>query len=155
MLISQRMAGFIWLCLGLGVCFMSYDLNLGKASSPGSGFFPFLTGCLLIFLSLMYLIKLFFFPEMRKEGERFRERPRWNRQVLAVASLVAYVLLLSVLGYLVTTFLFIVFLIRLIEPLRWSTTLVVAAATVAITYFIFDYWLMCQFPKGLLYGSFV
>jgi putative tricarboxylic transport membrane protein len=155
MLISQRILGFIWLFLGLVICFMSNNLNLGNASSPGSGFFPFLTGCLLILLSLIYLVKSFFFPEIRKEGEKFWDRIKWNKQVLVIASLIAYVLLLQVLGYLVTTFLFIVFLIRLIEPLRWRTTLIVAAATVVMTYLIFDYWLMCQFPKGILYGSFV
>jgi putative tricarboxylic transport membrane protein len=155
MLVSQRILGFIWLFLGLVICFMSYSLNLGKASSPGSGFFPFLTGCLLILLSLTFLIKSFFFSETHKEEDKFWERIKWNKQVLVVASLVAYVLLLQVLGYLVMTFILIVFLIRLIEPLRWATTLIVAAATVVITYLIFDYWLMCQFPKGILYGSFI
>jgi putative tricarboxylic transport membrane protein len=155
MLITQRIFGVLWLSLGIVICSLSYDLSLGSASSPGSGFFPFLTGCLLILLSLIYLTKSFLFPESQKETKKFWEGIRWNKQVLVVASLFVYVLLLPILGYLVMTFLFIAFLIRLIEPLRWRTALIVSAATVAITYFVFEYWLLCQFPTGLLYESFL
>ena len=155
MRVYQRIFGAIWLFLGLVICLMSYKLNLGSASSPGSGFFPFLTGCLLILLSLIYLIKNFFFPEIPQKVSTFWEGIAWKKQVSVVASLIAYVLLLPVLGYPVITFLFIFFLIRLIEPVRWTTAFVLSAATVGITYLIFVYWLLCQFPKGIFYGRFV
>ena len=155
MRVYQRIFGVVWLFLGLAICFMSYKLNLGSASSPGSGFFPFLNGCLLIFLSLIYLIKDFFFTDIPQKVSTFWERIAWKKQVSVVASLIAYVLLLPVFGYSVVTFLFIFFLIRLIEPVRWITAFLISAATVGITYLIFVYWLLCQFPKGIFYGRFV
>jgi putative tricarboxylic transport membrane protein len=155
MALYDKIIGFVWLFLGILICLMSNRIKLGEPSSPGSGFIPFLNGCLLIFLSLIDLIRIFFASKDSREKKGFWDGVMWDKPAFAVASLIAYILLLPILGYLITTFLFLVFLIKLIEPLRWRTVFIISAATVAGSYLVFSYWLMCQFPRGILpYGSF-
>ena len=149
MILYDRILGFIWLFLGLAFCLLSYRIDLGEVGSPGPGFVPFLSGCLLILLSAIYLIKSLFFPTDSQRNGRFWEGIRWDKSVLVVASLFAYILFLPILGYLIVTFLFLVFLGKLIELKKWWTILVVSSLSTGISFLIFNVWLKCQFPKGL------
>ena len=103
MILYDRILGFIWLFLGLALCLLSYRIDLGEVGSPGPGFVPFLSGCLLILLSSIYLIKSLFFSTDSQMKRRFWEGIRWDKSLLVVASLIAYILFLPVLGYLIVT----------------------------------------------------
>ena len=72
----------------------------------------------------------------------------WNKSGLVVAASIAYILLLPILGFLIATFLFLLFLGNLIELRRWKTVLIVSALSAGISYLVFGVWLLCQFPKG-------
>jgi len=135
--------------MGFAICLMSYRIELGEVGSPGPGFVPFLSGCLLIFLSSIYLIKILFFPLDSQWKKNFWEGIRWDRAALVVAASIAYILLLPILGYVIVTFLFLAFLGKLMELRKWKTILIVSALSAGISFFIFCVWLKCQFPKGL------
>lgn len=147
----EKIFGFIWLSLGMGTCWMAYRIGLGEASSPGPGFIPFLTGSLLIFLSSISLIKSFVVPSNSGPAKIFGEGVRWDKLVLVVAALFAYIFLLPVLGYFVVTFLFLILLGKIIEPRGWKVILIISILSVVISYLVFGYWLKVQFPKGLFY----
>jgi hypothetical protein len=153
MALYDKILGIIWLFLGFALCYMSYRIGLGEAGSPGSGLIPFLTGCLLIFLSTVYLIKIFFLPPSSEWKKGFWEGIRWDKLVWVVAALIAYLFLLPILGYFGVTFIFLVFLGKLLEPQRWMAILIISTLSVAISYAIFGYWLNCQFPIGYLLSS--
>jgi putative tricarboxylic transport membrane protein len=129
---------------------MSYLIGLGEASSPGSGFIPFLTGCLLILLSTINLINIFFIRQNSIREKGFWEGIKWDKMVLVVMALFAYLLLLPILGYLVVTFFFLVFLQKLLEPQKWRAILIISTLSVAISYVVFGHWLKVQFPIGYL-----
>ncbi len=155
MALYEKILSFIWLILGFGLCWLSYRVGLGEASSPGSGFIPFLTGCWLVFLASIHLIKTLFFLPGPNWRRAFWEGVRWDKLVLVVAALFAYVSLLSVMGYFVVTFLFLFFLGRILEPQRWRTLLIVSSLSVALSYLVFGYWLKCQFPIGYFLEAFI
>ncbi len=150
MALYDKILGIIWLFLGVTLCLMSYRIGLGEAGSPGSGFIPFLTGCLLVFLSTVNLVKSFLMLPNSEWKKDFWEGIRWSKLVWVVAALLAYLFLLPMLGYFVVTFLFLVFLGKLLEPQRWMVILTISTLSVAISYAIFCYWLKCQFPVGYL-----
>ena len=150
MALCDKILGIIWVFLGVAFCLMSYRIGLGEAGSPGSGFIPFLTGCLLLFLSTIHLIKSFFFAPSSEWKKGFWEEIRWDKLVWVVAALFAYLLFLPILGYFGVTFLFLVFLAKLLEPRKWRAILIISALSVAISYVVFGYWLKCQFPMGYL-----
>jgi putative tricarboxylic transport membrane protein len=149
MVLYDRILGFIWLLLGLAICFMSHRIDLGEVSSPGPGFIPFLTGCLLILLSSIYLLKSRLFPADSHWKKNFWEGIRWDKSLCVAGALLAYIFLLPVLGYLVLTFLFMAFLGKIIQPQKWSTILIISAVSAVTSYLVFGLWLHCQFPKGL------
>jgi putative tricarboxylic transport membrane protein len=153
MALYEKVLSFIWLFLGVALCWMSYRVGLGDVGSPGSGFIPFLTGCLLVFLASLHLIHTFFFLTNPHRRKGFWEGVRWDKLVLVVAALLAYIFLLPVMGYFIVTFLFLVFLGKILEPQSWRTLLIISTLSVALSYLVFGYWLKCQFPMGYLLDS--
>lgn len=107
---------------------------------------PFGTGLLLLLFSL---------PALFKEGrEEKREEgpwvgPYWKRVITTIISLAVYALILTRLGYLLSTLLLMVFLFWTPEYKKWTVILIKAMLSVGITYFVFDRWLDCQLPKGI------
>jgi hypothetical protein len=54
------------------------------------------------------------------------------------------------LGFIVSTFLLLLFLFKGLEPQKWRVALVLAAATTAVCYVVFGVFLELQFPPGIL-----
>jgi hypothetical protein len=150
MLLYDKIIGIIWIFLGLAICWMSYLLGIGEPSSPGSGFIPFLTGCFLTLLSTINLVNIFFISQNLIKKKRFWEGIKWEKILLVVMALFAYLFLLQILGYLVVTFCFLVFLQKLLEPQKWRGVLIISALSVVISYVVFGHWLKVQFPNGYL-----
>ncbi len=148
MALYDRILGFVWLFIGFGLCAMSYHIGLGQPGTPGSGFIPFLTGCLLLLLSLVNLFKIFLSPKNSEQKRGFWEDERWGKQVSVVGALFGYILLLPIFGYIIVTCLFLISLGRLIQPQRWRTLLFISALSGVISYLVFGVWLQCQFPRG-------
>lgn len=74
-----------------------------------------------------------------------------NKRAFSVlVSLVVYSALFERLGFLFSTFLFLVLLFRGISSQKWATSLIAAAGVSLLSYLIFDTWLMAQLPKGFL-----
>jgi hypothetical protein len=76
--------------------------------------------------------------------------------VLAFAIFAAYVAALAPLGYRAATVLFVAVLQAALEPprtaRRWAVVLVVAVATTAVTYYVFEGYLSVLLPRGRLTG---
>ena len=122
-------------------------LPLGTASNPGPGFLPWWAAVTLGVLALLRL------------GQAWMARPAPDaggpeRRVVAVAglvvALVAYVALLELLGYPLSTFLLVLFVLRLVEPRRWPVALGVAAAAAVGSFVVFAVWLGVPLPPGPL-----
>jgi hypothetical protein len=58
--------------------------------------------------------------------------------------------LLEWLGFLFTTFLFVWFLLKIVERRGWGFSVGVAALVAGASYAVFDLWLKAQLPAGLL-----
>ena len=147
---NDLISSLFW--LGVGVIFCVGAIRLGLYNGmPGAGLFPFMAGIILICLSIMFLI---FTITKGKEGEIVREKffPEKDslRKVLSsVFALFAYQMALEPLGYLLTTFLFMIFLLIFIEPQRWMISITIAFLTTGSSYTIFVFLLNVRLPKGI------
>ncbi|MBE0555855.1 MAG: tripartite tricarboxylate transporter TctB family protein [Proteobacteria bacterium] len=65
-----------------------------------------------------------------------------------MAALLAYALLMKPLGFLLCTVLFIGFLLRAVEPQRWSVVIVGAVGAALGAFAVFNLWLKTQLPQG-------
>ena len=141
--------GIFFFCLSVWVCFESIRFDLGRLSAPGPGLLPFCSGFLLGSFSLYLTVEALLKRSLTRGKDKFGQT-RWKQWFLTVASIVGYALLLELLGFVLCTLLFMVILLALVEPQRWTVVLLVSSITTAIAYFIFQFTLKSQLPRGVL-----
>jgi len=147
----DRIFSFIWIALGVFQCAESCSLGLGSFMEPGTGFMPFVMGVVTIGLAIALFLESYF--EMRKNPARkisLWSDVYWKRVVYITVIMLAYAILLPKLGYLLDTFLMMVFLLKSGAPIKWPTAIVVGALTAGFSYVLFGIWLSVSFPGGLL-----
>jgi hypothetical protein len=104
-----------------------------------------------IFGILSFLLFLQSFRKLhQKEEEAFWPNPqRGVKMTYVIISLILYAIGMSYLGFFFSTLLLLVFLLKGIDPQRWSLVLVVSILGTIIFYAIFKYWLDVPFPAGI------
>ncbi len=140
--------------IGLGAVFVigAWQQGLIRKGIPGPGFLPFICGIILIGLSLMVLVPALRTGPGEKRGagkKFFLEKGSLRRLSYAMAFLVGYGIFLPIAGFILTTFVFMLFMFRLMEPQKWSRVFLLAASTAALAYFLFAS-LEVQLPQGIL-----
>jgi len=137
------------LALALAALLEAGKLPFGTLSSPQPGFFPLILAIFLAFFSVLLLAQEI--PQTDGEtGALLGGVALWKRIGLAVGALVAFGLLFETLGYLLSTFLFMVFLMRAVERQKWWLVVVVAFCTSLVTYLLFGLLLNTSLPAGIL-----
>ena len=144
------LSSIVW--MAFGGLFVVESLRLGqmKDGVPGPGFLSLLAGIGLILLSFSVLISALSTREKTVSGGLFPEQGSLKRLLLALLAMFAYGLVMNVLGYLITTFIFMFFMSRLIEPKRWWRSFIMALLTAVLSYIMFVVLLGVQLPRGLL-----
>jgi putative tricarboxylic transport membrane protein len=151
-----RADGLVWVILGIALCIGSIKLKLGNFQTPGPGFLPFLSGASLgIFGLILTFSTTFVRFRNGKEAKNEKSLVNWDwkkfiNPLLAMLILLVYILLLDPLGFLLTTFVFLLLLFKLSEPKKWLRPLILSVTTAILSYLVFSVWLQCQFPRGLI-----
>ncbi len=150
----QRFLTLFWVALGIFVSVYSYRLGIGKLLEPGPGLMPLILGVAISLLALFKLVKTLSRAGGDEKTAAPSEAETSGRPILGmlftvVASLLAYALLLEPLGYLITTFLVMAFLLRAAGYKRWRRIMPYAAVIAVVSYFGFTY-LGTRFPGGIL-----
>ena len=141
-------ANLVWLVFAGAVCAESLRLKVGNFHAPGPAFLPFFAGALLGILSLISLAQTW----REKEAE---EAGPWVgipfvKLGLLLGVLFVYTALLDVLGFILGTFLLLLFLFRVVEPVGWKTVVLVTLLTMGGTYLLFGILIESSLPKGFL-----
>lgn len=138
------MAAAMALMFGATALYESSKLPFGTVHNPGQGFFPWWTSAAVVLLALVLL-----FQVLTSRSPIAQEVPgRIANVVLLLVVLVAYIFLLDPLGYPLSTFLLVLFMLRGIDPQRWTVALGVAAMTAIGSYVVFAIWLSVPLPRG-------
>ncbi len=120
-----------------------------EGHSPGPGFVPLIVGILTLALS----VALVFQSIMMNTGNAnvpFMKKREGLRDILIITvSLFAYAGCIYLLGYSITTFLFIFTLLKIVGKYKYQFSLTVSAITTIVLYAIFQYWLDLVFPAGI------
>lgn len=139
----DRYASIVFLLIG--VLFMVESRKIAASSygsNVGPDIFPIGLGLLLILLS----IKLFIETTKMKNEEAKGEKPDYKRFLIIFAAAVLYVVLLEPLGYVITTFLFLVVGFQVLEKGGWLKTILIAAGFSFAVYYVFVHVLQGSLP---------
>jgi putative tricarboxylic transport membrane protein len=148
----DQFSSLFWFLVGMAVTVWSYRLGLGTLTNPGPGFLPF--WCALILSGLSCLV--FFHRRFATtEGETRKLRHLWQgvgwvKGIYVVLALLAYTLLFTTLGYLLSTIALLLFLFKTIEPQKWTVAVGGAILASLVSFVVFALWLDVQLPRGVL-----
>jgi putative tricarboxylic transport membrane protein len=151
---SETIISLFLITVGFLFCLFSFRLGMGKINDPGPGLIPFVSGFILIILSLATIL---FEGKSRKKTESETTTPKGFgvesiRPASVLISLLIYALVLETLGFILSTFLLLTFLFKMSEKRTWKASLLVSIITTISTYILFCYLLDVELPLGL-FGS--
>jgi len=134
------------LAFGAAAAYESSQLPFGTVHGPGPGFFPWWTSIVIAALASIFLAQAL--------TSRAKVEPeaggRISKVLALLAALALYTYLLETLGYPLCTFLLVLFMLRGIEPQRWTLALGMAAFIALVSHVVFAVWLGVPLPRGPL-----
>jgi putative tricarboxylic transport membrane protein len=143
---TNIIVAFFWIAVGILVCYGATRLGLGAVTEPESGFIFFWLGLILAMLSLADLA-----ASLRASEGVVQETKElnWVKLALVLLFLLLYAFLLERLGFVLTTFLLLSFLLGWIERASWTRSLGVAVVAALGSFAVFELWLKIRLPKGI------
>jgi putative tricarboxylic transport membrane protein len=137
---------FILAVLGIIIVFTSLKYGFGTFRTPGPGLFPFFIGLSVLIFSLSLLI-----PEWRTQiRSASLNREDLRTFLLMVFAFCMWILVMPVFGYVVVTVLVTFGICKIMKLEGWWKPLSVSLGTALFIYFLFDYCLYIDLPKGIL-----
>ena len=137
------------LLFGAVTAALSLQIRVGTLRAPGSGFFPFYVGLLLILLSVIHLAQLW-----RRRGDRARDEagasPKTSvkRVLLFLGATLLSTGLLTVLGYSLAAFVLMALLLYILGVRRWVHVVAIALCAAGMSYALFVLWLQIPLPTA-------
>jgi putative tricarboxylic transport membrane protein len=133
---------------GVAIAIGALWYDFGSFDTPGAGFLPFFAG-----LAIAGFSAITFIQTLKNGWLSLREmwgETRWQRAAIATGCLLLYSSFLNDIGFLIATFLLMVYLFRMLEAPGWKATLFSALLTTLGFYLVFQTWLEAQLPRGWL-----
>jgi len=148
---DDQWSGIFLLLLSLYIIRGSLRFTYGTIHNPGPGFMPLWLGLILGAMSIGLILR----ASGARSGSRqireiLEEKIRWGKVLSVLLALIFYGLLLGSLGFFVSTFLFLAFLLWFIDPQPLKAVIGWGLAGSLGAYLIFEVWLKLRLPKGFL-----
>jgi hypothetical protein len=149
---EETIVGAIIFLFGGITALLSLRMPIGTFRMAGTGMFPLCLGILLMILSSLFLLNLFYQKKkMMEKKESIAEIPGSAKQMIFFfGTMVLATLFLNRLGYPLTSFLLMVALLRILGIKRWAFNIFLSFITSVGSYFLFVQWLNIPLPKGWL-----
>jgi putative tricarboxylic transport membrane protein len=137
--------GIVILLLSLFLIIESLQYAYTGAIGPGPGFFPIWLSGMLLVLSIVYI-----FSSMKNKNKDEPEKVLPDAQALKkilqiIGSLILYVLFLPLVGFILTSTLFLFFFFW--RQLKWYTSIAVSIFVSCLLYWIFNFLLNVPLSK--------
>ena len=142
-------SGLFWLAISILVAVMAIDLGLGTFSSPGSGFVFFWSSLGLGALSVILILKSILGKGEANPFVDLWKGLKWGNAILAIVMLLLYALILTTLGFMLSTFMLMIVLFG-IGRSSYRAVIVSALITTILSLIIFRYFLEVHLPRGII-----
>jgi len=147
---DEAIVGIVIFLFGAATILLSLGMPIGTFRMAGTGMFPLILGILLMLLSGIFVLKIFYqgmAAKIKKEpSPESSESP--VQLILFLGIMVLATLFFNQLGYPLTSFLLMVALLRVLGIKRWGLNILISVVTAVGSYFLFVKWLDIPMPKG-------
>lgn len=145
----DRISTIFWICIAITICIESLRLGPGSLVNPGPGLVPLACGLILGVFGILVFVFSF-----RTKGETtealWKPETRWGKMISVVTSIIAYALLINLLGFHLVTFFWMGYVCWRIGEMKLKNAILVSLITIFAVYLIFEHYLNIFFPKGIL-----
>ena len=147
---AETVAGAVCVAIGVLMLLESIKFPYFVEGVPGPGFLPLWTSLGIIGAGLVLAVKGIRPRLVTQEGITWPETAGWRRVGLMLGALAVSLLLLELLGFLVTTTLFMAVVVFSLGVRSWRILASVPLVSAVGLYVIFAVWLRVPLPKGIL-----
>jgi hypothetical protein len=146
--------GIFWIIIGGIICFLALQYGLGSFRAPAPGFVAFLSGILIGGVGAVMTVS-----KSLSRGPARGATPGAGLGIPAISLkrlaytmmfLIAYAILMDPLGYILSTFLAMFGLFFDWKKKNWLGSAFFSITVSLISYLVFEVWLRCQLPRGIL-----
>ena len=145
----QQMAAVCFMAISGYVMMASIGMEYYTKLGPGPGFFPFWLGLIMGGLSIVWLIQV-----SRQSGKskdsKFLPEKYGIFQILSILLSLSATAVMGVIGFQLTMFLFMIFLLRVVGQTSLWTTLIIALVSSFGVFHLFGRYLDVQLPASSL-----
>jgi len=147
---DEAIVGMVIFLFGAITTLLSLKMDIGTFRNAGTGMFPLFLGVLLMILSSLFLLRIFFQNKKAPvKGEPIVEIPGSTKQMIFFLGTMALAtLFFNKLGYPLISFLLMLGLLRILGIKRWALNILISFVTAVGSYFLFVQWLKVPLPKG-------
>jgi len=145
-------SGSVLLGFAVVLLFAARKLPLMSEFGPSSGFFPVILGGFLALVSLMIIIRAWWQNRNIKTSQETPKilGPDKKKFFLYLGLFFAFALFFEKLGYLLSTVLFLGFILKYVEKQSWKTTFGIIIISGLVSYYLFVKFLSVPLPEGIL-----
>ncbi|NVO12624.1 MAG: tripartite tricarboxylate transporter TctB family protein [Rhodoplanes sp.] len=144
-----QIAGSLFLLMAVLVGWQSLTMKFYTHLGPGPGFFPFWLAVALGVVSIVMIAQSTFGPSEPMPADFRPTRGGVLRMATVVVTLAATAALLEPLGFRLTMFAALLFLLAALGRQVWFVTVLIAAAGSFGAFQVFDGWLRVALPTGV------
>jgi hypothetical protein len=139
-------SSIICILIGIFIIYATKDYPQGLQGVPGPAFFPRILSCVVIGLSILLLIKTY----VKKDGRKISIFDKDSIKVyVTIGFLLAYLIILDLIGFIISTPIFLFGLIFFYVRKNPLKNAVVALVVTFIVYGIFKVLLSVPLPQGI------
>ena len=147
--VVEAVVAVILLTIGGVVVFESRRLGAGWTSDgPGSGYFPFIIGMLILIASTGMLYEALL--SKKKKTEPFVDTVQLKRVLSVLLPALFYVLVVNFLGLYVASAVYIALFMVILGKYSWVKSVLIALAVNTLFFFMFEVWFKVPLFKGSL-----
>jgi hypothetical protein len=142
-----------WILLGLTISIWSATFPFGGLEDPGPAYFPTALGLIIIVIGMIMLFRARKGKEenaLRPSEPAISHRAAVMRVIFCLAGMTLSAVFFEILGFILTMFLMILFMMRTIDPQKWRKALFYSLISALGSLFVFRVLLKTQLPVGFL-----
>ncbi len=126
----------------------SFGYEIGAVGSPKGGFFPFIVSAIILILSLYLFIST---KPVTEETPQAGSMAGLKRVFLFIIVSIIYAMFLEQLGFILSTFCFLVFSLKVMGQPGWRMAVWFSLISVIVCWVCFQKWLGVPLPAGLIF----